>query len=164
MAEAIVGPLLRKLQEVVVAEAKALASVGGAIHSLGDKLMWLHALLHEIEQRRQDNSRFREVLAWQIREVASQAEDAIDKFHTRADLYRRDRTRVFVCLYTQFHVRWTLSGQIKSMNVRLEEIINNSSKYGTMYGGPDSRKDDKNWKQSAAIRREWLWYVYKITR
>lgn len=113
MAEAIVGPLLSKLQEVAVTEAKALAGVGGQIDSLRDKLMWLHALLHEIEQRsRHDTSRFRRVLSWQIREVALQAEDAIDQFYLEADLsrrgWRRAATELFINFRTQVRVRFVL--------------------------------------------------------
>ncbi|KAL6642562.1 hypothetical protein ACP70R_020743 [Stipagrostis hirtigluma subsp. patula] len=166
MAEAIVGPLLSKLQEVAVTEAKALAGVGGEIDSLRDKLMWLHALLHEIEQRgRHDGSRFRGVLAWQIREVALQAEDAVDEFNLRAGLSRRGWRRaaleLVTNLRTQVRVRFALSREIQSLNARLEEIIDNSGKYGTVYAAGQGSEDDGIWKWPSTvprIRREWNWY------
>jgi hypothetical protein len=166
MAEAIVGPLLSKLQEVAVTEAKALAGVGGQIDSLRDKLMWLHALLHEIEQRsRHDTSRFRRVLSWQIREVALQAEDAIDQFYLEADLsrrgWRRAATELFINFRTQVRVRFVLSRKIQSLNARLEEIIDNSGKYGAVYTVQgSSQEEDKSWKPSSnvpRIRHQWNW-------
>ncbi|CAL4980498.1 unnamed protein product [Urochloa decumbens] len=169
MADAIVGPLLSKLQDVAVTEAKALAAVGGEIEKLGDKLMWLQALVYETDLRsRHDGSRFVRVLACQVREVAFEAEDAVDQFYLKGDLSRRfglsqrfgrnwGRAAVefIVNFRTHICVRFILSSRIQSMNARLEEIINNNSKYGMVQG---SSGDGMAWRASRAIapmRDDW---------
>jgi hypothetical protein len=52
MAEAIIGPLVGRLQEIAVGEARALVAVNDDIQRLRDKLMWLHAFLREADTRR----------------------------------------------------------------------------------------------------------------
>jgi len=177
MAEAIVGPLLSKLQDVVVTEAKALAAVGGEVEKLSDKLMWLQALVHETDLRsRHDGDRLVRVLACQIRTEAFEAEDAVDEFYLKGDLFRRfglaqrfgrnwarAAVELVVNFRTHFCVRFSLSSRMQSMNARLEDIVNNSSKYGMRQGG--SSGDGMTWRASRAIplmRDDW--YVYIHTR
>lgn len=161
MVDAIVGPLLSKLQAVLVTEGKALAAVGNEIDRLRDKLMWLHALVHETDLRsRSDSNQQIRVLASQVREVAFAAEDAINHFFLQADLsrfghdWRQAAAMFFSNFGIQIRVRYILSRKIKSMNVRLEDIVDNSAKY---------RSDDGNtnaitWRASRAIppvRQNW---------
>ena len=136
MAEAIVGPLLSKLQEVAVKEGKALAGVGDEISRLRERLMWLHALVHETDLRsRSEGNHLVRVLACQMREIAFEAEDAIDRFVLEVDLSRvshhwRQATWLFLANFaTQIRVRYILSRKIKSMSARLEDIHDNSAKY-----------------------------------
>ncbi|KAF7105348.1 hypothetical protein CFC21_106168 [Triticum aestivum] len=161
MADAIVGPLLSKLQAVAVTETKALAAVGNEIDRLRDKLMWLHALVHETDLRsRSDGNQQIRVLACQVREVAFAAEDAIDHFFLEADLSRFSlnwwrATAIFFSNFgTQISVRYTLSRKIKSMNVRLEDIVDNSAKYRSDNGSTNVI----TWRASRAIplvRQNW---------
>lgn len=165
MAEAIVGPLLSKLQEVVVKEAKALAEVGGDIDKLRDKLMWLHALVHEADLRgRHDGNRLVRVLAFQIRDAGFDVEDAVDHFYLRGSLSRRFGrhnwwriAKEFIFhFWTHLRVRVILSRTIRSVNVRLEEIIGNNSTYTLSQSGGSG--DGKTWRASRAIppmRTDW---------
>uniref|UniRef100_A0ACD6AG55 Uncharacterized protein n=1 Tax=Avena sativa TaxID=4498 RepID=A0ACD6AG55_AVESA len=138
MAEAIVGPLLSKLQEVAVKEGKALAGVGDEIDRLRERLMWLHALVYETDLRsRSEGNQLIRVLARQMREIAFEAEDAVDHFVLKVDLsrfgrhWRRAARLFFANFVTQIYVRYILSQKIKSMNARLEDIHDNSAKYGS---------------------------------
>ncbi|KAF7105336.1 hypothetical protein CFC21_106158 [Triticum aestivum] len=121
MADAIVGPLLSKLQAVAVTEGKALAAV---------------------------------------REVAFAAEDAIDHFFLQVDLsrfghnWRQAAAMFFSNFGTQIRVRYILSQKIKSMNMRLEDIVDNSAKY---HNDGESTKVI-TWRASRAIplvRQNW---------
>jgi len=87
MADAI--PLLGNLQEVVVSEAKALVAVKDDIRGLQYRLMWLQAFLRHANRRRRDTSDelLRELLK-QTRDVAFDAEDAIDDYYLKVDLSR----------------------------------------------------------------------------
>jgi len=140
-----------------VTEAQALAAVSDDIQKLRDKVMWLQALVHETDlSSRLDGSRFVRVLACQIREVTFEAEDAIDLFYLQADLSRRfgrSWTRAalqFVLnIRTQLCVRFTLSRCIQSLNVRLQEILDNSTKYSS--GGSKGDSSGKQWRACRAI-------------
>lgn len=89
MAEAIIGPLVGKLQDLALSEAKALVAVNGDILSLRDKLMWMQACLrHDDEQRRNTYNELIRVWVRQIRDAACDAEDAIDLFVLNVDLSR----------------------------------------------------------------------------
>ncbi|XBI05623.1 hypothetical protein VPH35_133773 [Triticum aestivum] len=127
MADAIVGPLLSKLQAVAVTEGKALAAVGNEIDRLRDKLM---------------------------------PEDAIDHFFLQVDLsrfghnWRQAAAMFFSNFGTQIRVRYILSQKIKSMNMRLEDIVDNSAKY---HNDGESTKVI-TWRASRAIplvRQNW---------
>lgn len=89
MAEAIVGPLVGKLQDLALSEAKVLVAVNGDIRSLRDKLMWMQACLrHADEQRRNTYDELIRVWIKQIRDAAFDAKDAIDLFVLKVDLSR----------------------------------------------------------------------------
>jgi len=88
MAEAIIGPLVVKLQELAV-EARALVAVNDDIRSLRDKLMWMQAFLRDADPRRRivpdEASR---VWLHQTRDAAFDAEDAVDQYFLLVDLSR----------------------------------------------------------------------------
>ncbi|CAO2151602.1 unnamed protein product [Urochloa humidicola] len=89
MAEAIVGPLVGKLQELAVSEAKALVAVNDDIRGLRDRLMWMQAFLRHADPRRRDTSdELIRVWLKQTRDVAFDAEDAIDDYSLKVDLSR----------------------------------------------------------------------------
>ena len=89
MAEAIIGPLVVKLQELAVSEARALVAVNDDIRSLRDKLMWMQAFLRDADPRRRivpdEASR---VWLHQTRDAAFDAEDAVDQYFLLVDLSR----------------------------------------------------------------------------
>ena len=96
MAEAIVGPLLSKLQDVVVTEAKALAAVGGEVEKLSDKLMWLQAFPREADTRRRAvTHEVTRVWTLQTRDAVFYAEDALDHYHLHVDLSRYIPTHLY---------------------------------------------------------------------
>jgi len=89
MAEAIVGLLVGKLQEMAVSEAKALVAVNGDIRGLRDRLMWMQAFLRHADPRRCDTSdELIRVWLKQTRDVAFDAEDSIDDYSLKIDLSR----------------------------------------------------------------------------
>lgn len=83
------APLVGKLQEMALSEAKALVSVNGDIRRLRDRLMWMQAFLQHTDPRRRDVSN-ELVGVWlkQTRDVAFDAEDALDHYFRRIDLSR----------------------------------------------------------------------------
>ena len=89
MAEAIIGPLVVKLQELAVSESRALVAVNDDIRSLRDKLMWMQAFLRDADPRRRivpdEASR---VWLHQTRDAAFDAEDAVHQYFLLVDLSR----------------------------------------------------------------------------
>ena len=89
MAEAIIGPLVGKLQELVVSEARALVAVNDDIRSLRDKLMWMQAFLRDADPRRRIVAdEVTRVWLHQTRDAAFDAEDAVDQYFLQVDLSR----------------------------------------------------------------------------
>uniref|UniRef100_A0ACD6APN5 Uncharacterized protein n=1 Tax=Avena sativa TaxID=4498 RepID=A0ACD6APN5_AVESA len=162
MAEAIVGPVLSKLQEVALKEGKALAGVGDEIDRLRERLMWLHALVYETDLRtRSEGNQLIRVLASQMREIAFEAEDAVDHFVLKVDLSRFGRhwhraARLFFANFgTQIYVRYMLSQKIKAVNMRLEDIHDNNAKYS---GNNNETTPAVTWRASRYIppvRHNW---------
>ncbi|OEL30459.1 putative disease resistance RPP13-like protein 2 [Dichanthelium oligosanthes] len=157
MAEAIVGPLLGKLQDVVLSEAKALAGVSNDIYILRDKLMWLQAFVREAHLRsRHDGSELARVLACQMREVANEAEDAVDQFCLHLDRSSPGGGCGWVAgapvIGRRLRIRYCLARRVVAMNARLEEIIRNSTMCCRLDGAPVAVADDapKPWRSSRA--------------
>ncbi|CAL4940310.1 unnamed protein product [Urochloa decumbens] len=135
MAEAVVAPLVGKLQEMALSEAKAMVAVNGDIRRLRDRLMWMQAFLQHTDSRRRDISN-ELVGVWvkQTRDAAFDAEDALDHYFRRIDLSRyptwtQSIIRFLAGLTTQLSVRHDLSRRIAEINSRLEDIIINKDTY-----------------------------------
>ncbi|CAO2149668.1 unnamed protein product [Urochloa humidicola] len=135
MAEAIVGPLVGKLQDLALSEAKALVAVNNDIRTLRDRLMWMQAFLRLADQQRRNSyDELIRVLIKQTRDAAFDAEDAVDLFILKVDLSRdpswiRSIFRFFAGFTTHVSIRHNLSIKVQDINKRLEEIIQNKDKY-----------------------------------
>uniref|UniRef100_A0A0E0LTE9 Disease resistance N-terminal domain-containing protein n=1 Tax=Oryza punctata TaxID=4537 RepID=A0A0E0LTE9_ORYPU len=163
MAEAVVLPLVSKLQEVALSEGRALVGVGGDINRLRDKLMWLLAFLQEADPQRRagDAGELMRVLVHQTRDAAFSAEDALDDYAVRVDLSRypgwsRAVIGFLAGITTQVRVRHRLSNDIAAIHARLEEIVGNKDKYRLEGSAPSSLL---TWTASAAsssVSLHWL--------
>uniref|UniRef100_A0A0E0EJZ9 Disease resistance N-terminal domain-containing protein n=1 Tax=Oryza meridionalis TaxID=40149 RepID=A0A0E0EJZ9_9ORYZ len=155
MAEAVVLPLVSKLQEVALSEGRALVGVGGEINRLRDKLMWLMAFLQEADTQRRAadaGGELMRVLVHQTRDAAFSAEDALDDYAVRVDLSRypgwsRAAVGFLAGITTQLRVRRRLSSDIAAIHARLEEIVGNKDKYRLEGSAPSSLL---TWTASAA--------------
>jgi hypothetical protein len=89
MAEAVIGSLVGKLQELAMSEARAMVAVNDDIRSLRDKLMWLQAFLRDAEPRRRvQNDELIRVWLQQTRSAVFDSEDAVDQYELQVDLSR----------------------------------------------------------------------------
>uniref|UniRef100_M8BLF4 Putative disease resistance RPP13-like protein 3 n=1 Tax=Aegilops tauschii TaxID=37682 RepID=M8BLF4_AEGTA len=135
MAEAVIGALVGKLQELAMSEARAMVAVNEDIRSLRDKLMWMQAFLRDVEPRRRlQNDELIRVWLQQTRSAVFDSEDAVDQYILQVDLSRypswtRATLKFFASFTTQVRVRRNLSSRIKSINTRLEGIIANKDRY-----------------------------------
>ncbi|RLN05412.1 hypothetical protein C2845_PM13G05930 [Panicum miliaceum] len=137
MAEAIVGSMLWKLQQVASREARTLVAVNEDIRSLRDKLMWMQAFLRDVQpSRRVQPNELIKVWLQQTRDAVFDAEDAVDQYFVQIDLSisrfpRWSHTIIscFASFTTQIVVRCDLSSRIRLINERLEGIIMNKDRY-----------------------------------
>ncbi|XP_025800661.1 putative disease resistance RPP13-like protein 3 isoform X2 [Panicum hallii] len=87
MAEAVIGPLLGRIQQLVVSEGRKLAAVSEDIQSLRDKLILIQAFLWDADLRRRAMSdEFTRAWVQQIRDAVFDAQDSIDQYFFRVDL------------------------------------------------------------------------------
>ncbi|KAF0908214.1 hypothetical protein E2562_023839 [Oryza meyeriana var. granulata] len=102
MAEAIVGLLVGRLQELALSEARALVGVNADIQKLRDKLMWLQAFLREADaKRRAVSDEVTKVWVLQTRDAVFDAEDALDHYYLQLDKSRNTPRREGVELGAQ---------------------------------------------------------------
>ncbi|KAM0931576.1 hypothetical protein ACQ4PT_000254 [Festuca glaucescens] len=81
MAEAAITSVLSKLGELAASESKVLLQVGDDILLLRDRLDWLQAFIRDADRRRRAGTDgLTRVWVRQTRDVAFEAEDAIDDF------------------------------------------------------------------------------------
>ena len=81
MAESAVAAVLSKLGELAAREAKELFEVGDDMMLLRDRLEWLQAFIRDADRKRRTGTDgLTRVWVRQTRDVAFEAEDALDEF------------------------------------------------------------------------------------
>ncbi|TVU34604.1 hypothetical protein EJB05_16441, partial [Eragrostis curvula] len=133
MAETAITTVLAKVAELVAWEAAVLLEVGDDVRLLRDKLEWLHTFIRDADRRRRlRDDEFVAVWVRQTRDVAFEAEDALDDFLHRAGQRRRRRLAPLAwwprCA-GQVALRHDLSGRIRRIRKRLDEISANRAAY-----------------------------------
>lgn len=154
MAETAITTVLAKVAELVAWEAAVLLEVGDDVRLLRDKLEWLHTFIRDADRRRRlRDDEFVAVWVRQTRDVAFEAEDALDDFLHRAGRQRRRprrpspplaprsanamawwrcsvwRWRLPRCVGLQVALRHDLSARIRQIRKRLDEISANRAAY-----------------------------------
>ncbi|RCV28839.1 hypothetical protein SETIT_5G435000v2 [Setaria italica] len=142
MAETAITTVLAKVAELVAWEAAVLLEVGDDVRLLRDKLEWLHTFIRDADRRRRlRDDEFVAVWVRQTRDVAFEAEDALDDFLHRAG--RRGmapRSRAAAApgcgvvgwwprCTGQVALRHDLYGRIRQIKKRLDEISENRAAY-----------------------------------
>lgn len=142
MAETAITTVLAKVAELVAWEAAVLLEVGDDVRLLRDKLEWLHTFIRDADRRRRRrDDEFVAVWVRQTRDVAFEAEDALDDFLHRAARRHRQATPLAAVLPScaaaawpprcagQVALRHGLSGRIRQIRKRLDEISANRAAY-----------------------------------
>ncbi|KAJ1273864.1 hypothetical protein BS78_05G017500 [Paspalum vaginatum] len=136
MAETAVAAVLSKFGELAASEAKVLLEVGDDMMMLRDRLEWLQAFLRDADRKRRTGTdQLTRVWVRQTRDVAFQAEDALDEFFHQVDLesqgYQRWKKwhKYLTGCWTQIVVRYEMSVRLKKINSRLDQISGNQKEY-----------------------------------
>ncbi|XP_040255777.1 putative disease resistance RPP13-like protein 2 [Aegilops tauschii subsp. strangulata] len=154
MADALIGPLVGRLQELALSQARALVAVNKDIRRLRDKLMFLQAFLREADAKRHlFSDEITRVWLQQTRDAVFDAEDAVDHYYLQVDMSRypwwaRPSMRYVATFTTQVSMRHKLSAKVKDINSRLEDIIENKDKYRME---DTNKKSELTWKASTSI-------------
>ncbi|KAK3166375.1 hypothetical protein QOZ80_1AG0044970 [Eleusine coracana subsp. coracana] len=136
MAETAITTVLAKVAELVAWEAAVLLEVGDDVRLLRDKLEWLHTFIRDADRRRRlRDDEFVAVWVRQTRDVAFEAEDALDDFLHRAG--RRRRSSGPGCggllwwrgCAGQVALHHDLYGRIRRIYKRLDEISTNRASF-----------------------------------
>ncbi|KAL6658498.1 hypothetical protein ACP70R_004084 [Stipagrostis hirtigluma subsp. patula] len=129
MAETAVTAVLSKFGELASREAAVLLQVGNDVVLLRDRLEWLQAFIRDADRKRRLGiDDLKRVWVRQTRDVAFESEDVLDDFFRKVDLesqgYRGWKIwrRYITGCFTQITVRHGLSGGIKRIKDRLDQI------------------------------------------
>ncbi|CAM0151734.1 unnamed protein product [Urochloa decumbens] len=137
MAETAIAAVLSKFGGLAASEAKVLLEVGDDMMVLRDRLEWLQAFLRDADHKRRTGAdRLTCVWVRQTRDVAFEAEDALDEFFRKVDLESMGYQRWIKWLkkyllgcWSQIILRYELSGRLKKINSRLNQISDNQKEY-----------------------------------
>ena len=137
MAETITF-FVDKLSNLAVQEASLFGGVEGQISLLRNELEWISLFLEEASAARTDDRRLK---LWmnQIRDAAYDAEDVIDEFIVRLEHQRQRRLQnlkflrvvlpTCVIFADKLPLVHELNGRMKEINVNIEKILANKSRY-----------------------------------
>jgi hypothetical protein len=181
MAETAITTVLAKVAELVAWEAAVLLEVGDDVRLLRDKLEWLHTFIRDADRRRRlRDDEFVAVWVRQTRDVAFEAEDALDDFLHRAGRHRRRRNpppalptgarcsawrwrwqwqwpRRPRCAGLQVALRHDLSARVRQIRKRLDEISANRAAYNIEHAPAPT------WAASSATTLA-AWYVRALPK
>uniref|UniRef100_A0A0D9XR58 NB-ARC domain-containing protein n=1 Tax=Leersia perrieri TaxID=77586 RepID=A0A0D9XR58_9ORYZ len=136
MAETAITTVLSKFGELASREAAVLVQVGNDIMLLRDRLEWLQAFIRDAERKRRlASDDFTRVWVRQTRDVAFEAEDALDDFFHKVDLETqgyhgwKNWHKYLTSCGTQITVRHDLSGKINRIKSRLDQISENHKEF-----------------------------------
>ncbi|KAF6992776.1 hypothetical protein CFC21_009739 [Triticum aestivum] len=135
MAETAIAAVLSKLGEFATKEARLLLQVGDDIMLLRDRLEWLQAFIRDADRKRRIGADdLTRVWVRQTRDVAFEAEDALDDFFHKVDVANQNRRGWKILGYlssfrTQITVRHGLSARINRIKSRLDQISENQKEY-----------------------------------
>ena len=137
MAETITF-FVDKLSNLAVQEASLFGGVEGQISLLRNELEWISLFLEEASAAHTDDRRLK---LWmnQIRDAAYDAEDVIDEFIVRLEHQRQRRLQnlkflrvvlpTCVIFADKLPLIHELDGRMKEINVKIEKILANKSRY-----------------------------------
>ena len=137
MAETITF-FVDKLSNLAVQEASLFGGVEGQISLLRNELEWISLFLEEASATSNDGRRLK---LWmnQIRDAAYDAEDVIDEFIVRLEHQRQRRLQnlkflrvvlpTCVIFADKLPLIHELDGRMKEINVKIEKILANKSRY-----------------------------------
>ncbi|RVW81195.1 putative disease resistance protein [Vitis vinifera] len=138
MAESSVTFFLEKLSNLVIQEASLFGEVEGQVKLLRNELKWMRLFLKDADSKCIYDERIK-LWVEQIREVAHDAEDVIDEFIFNMDHQRQKRLknlkflkRLPTCVGFADKLPFIheLDSRVKEINVMIEKIMVNRSKYG----------------------------------
>ncbi|KAM5588561.1 putative disease resistance protein [Rosa sericea] len=124
MAEQVVSDAVIKLTGWLIKEAVLLKGVSEEVQHLRDKLSWMQGFLQDADAVQERSVRF-QTLVSQIREVAFDAEVAIESYISKAAA-RRSWRKVLKPIY-----RRRIRTKIKKIQARMEEISKDKEIFGT---------------------------------
>ncbi|CAL4991173.1 unnamed protein product [Urochloa decumbens] len=136
MAETAITTVLSKFGELATSEAGVLLQVGHDVMLLRDRFDWLQAFIRDADRKRRAGTDGL-TLVWlrQTRDATFEAEDTLDYFFLKVDLeskgYGRWKTwQIYLTgWWSQVITGHLLSGKIKGIKQRLDDISENQTKY-----------------------------------
>ncbi|KAL4615663.1 hypothetical protein ACB092_07G143000 [Castanea dentata] len=129
MADSVVSFLLENLTQLLTQELDLQGGVKDQVRSLKNELSLINLFLQKTEGKRHDEL-VKEVVS-QIRDVAYEAEDAIDTYIiTVAEHRRRSKLRKLIYSCDRAFTFHRVASKIESIKIINQEINDNRSKYG----------------------------------
>lgn len=152
MAEAALSFAVEKLGDLLIQKAVFLKGVKGQVTWLKDELKMMQCFLKDAAEKQAADERIRKWVS-DIRDVAQDAEDAIETFIMKADYPRRSRGLLGRCTSFPIHMYHLnkVGEEIESIRTRLQDIEKRQQKYGIQnlgVGISHSSRRSVEWRRS----------------
>ncbi|KAL8534246.1 hypothetical protein ACS0TY_010301 [Phlomoides rotata] len=157
MADAAISFAVEKLGDALIQKVKFLTGVEEDVRWLKDELQSMQCFLKDAAEKQGHDERIRKWIS-DVREVAQDAEDAIETFALKVDAPRRNRGLLERCACFPAHVSHLnrVGEDIGSIRTRLDEIGKRRERYGIRNVGeePSSRRrwEMVEWRRRMAAR------------
>ncbi|KAH6774953.1 hypothetical protein C2S52_012514 [Perilla frutescens var. hirtella] len=141
MAESAVSFLLEQLSVFLRDEGKLLGGLKDEVHSINNELVNLRQFLRVADGKEESDPNIKEWVG-QLREICFDVEDALDEYMLRFE--RRRATNGFRGFLKKVghsvknsKARHQIASEIKTLNLRLEKVVESRKKYKDMYDSVD---------------------------
>ncbi|KAG8380406.1 hypothetical protein BUALT_Bualt06G0012000 [Buddleja alternifolia] len=149
MAEAAMSFAVEKLGDLAIQKVAFLRGVEGQVNMLKSKLEWMQCFLKDAAEKQGNDERVRKWIS-DIREVAQDAEDAIETFILKVETPKKSSGLLERCVCFPNHVYHLdrVGEEIESILIRLDAIDKNRQTYGIQNLGDGvslfRKSDNKN--------------------
>ncbi|KAK6946337.1 NB-ARC [Dillenia turbinata] len=136
VVHSVVSDLVGRIIDLLTDEVNSLYGVADQVRTLQDELQWIHAFLEDADTIRQKEGDKRlQVLLSQFRDIAYDAEDAIDTFILKVASARnrggiRGLLKRFAGIFDETKHRHGVGVQIEAINSRISKIRERHRTYG----------------------------------
>ncbi|KAF5200085.1 Disease resistance protein [Thalictrum thalictroides] len=151
MAESVVAFVVEKLGDLLLQKAAVLHELQDQVEDLKKELMWIQCFLRDAEAKQEKDERVR-LWVSEIRQVAYDADDIIDRFILKAELQKQKSFfRRSISVFDNLQDLYQVNKGIQKLQTRIRGINAKRERYGVISIGAGAEEVENT--------RQWRWIL-----